>query len=97
LLPLKGLAQTGAARRVTDRGLSVRETENLVRRLLKEDGASPPKGARRVDPNIRQLETDLTQKLGAKVTVEAGSGGKGKLVIQYSSLDELDGILARIR
>jgi ParB family transcriptional regulator, chromosome partitioning protein len=97
LLPLKGLAQTGAGRRVADRGLSVRETENLVRRLLKEDGVGTPKGPRRVDPNIRQLETDLTQKLGAKVTVEAASGGKGRLVIQYSSLDELDGILARIR
>jgi ParB family transcriptional regulator, chromosome partitioning protein len=96
LLPLKGLAQTGAARRVVERGLSVRETENLVRRLLK-DGNNTPKGPRRVDPNIRQLETDLTQKLGAKVTVEAASGGKGRLVIQYSSLDELDGILARIR
>lgn len=96
LLPLKGLAQTGAARRVVERGLSVRETENLVRRLLK-DGHSAPKGPRRVDPNIRQLETELTQKLGAKVTVEAASGGKGRLVIQYSSLDELDGILARIR
>lgn len=97
LLPLKGLAQTGAARRVTERGLSVRETENLVRRLLKEDGHAPAKGPRRVDPNIRQLENDLSQKLGARVTVEAASGGKGRLVIQYSSLDELDGILARIR
>jgi len=97
LLPLKGLAQTGAARRVVEKTLSVRETENLVRRLLKENGAPAPKGPRRVDPNIRQLETDLSQKLGARVTVEAGSNGKGKLVIQYSSLDELDGILARIR
>ena len=75
----------------------MRETENLVRRLLKENGAPAAKGPRRVDPNIRQLETDLSQKLGARVTVEAASNGKGKLVIQYSSLDELDGILARIR
>ncbi|HET7649565.1 MAG TPA: ParB/RepB/Spo0J family partition protein [Gammaproteobacteria bacterium] len=97
LLPLKGLAQTGAARRVADKGLSVRETENLVRRLLKEESGSAAKGPRRVDPNVRQLENELTQKLGAKVTVEASSSGKGRLVIQYSSLDELDGILARIR
>lgn len=96
LLALKGAAQTDAARRVVARHLSVRETESLVRRLLKENGA-PARGARHVDPNIRQLETDLTQKLGAKVNVEAGSGGKGRLIIHYTSLDELDGILTRIR
>ena len=96
LLALKGAAQTDAARRVVARHLSVRETENLVRRQLKENGG-PAKGPRRVDPNIRQLETELTQKLGAKVNVETASGGKGRLIIHYSSLDELDGILTRIR
>lgn len=98
LLALKGSAQTDAARRVVNRHLSVRDTENLVRRLLMENGAgAAAKGPRRVDPNIRQLENQLTRKLGAKVTLESGSGGKGRLVIQYTSLDELDGILARIR
>jgi ParB family chromosome partitioning protein len=96
LLALKSLAQTEAGRRVVARHLSVRDTENLVRRLLKENG-SVARGTRRVDPNIRQLENELTQKLGAKVSVEAGSAGKGRLIIHYSSLDELDGILARIR
>ncbi|MGB9428327.1 MAG: ParB/RepB/Spo0J family partition protein [Gammaproteobacteria bacterium] len=97
LLALKGLAQTDAARRVVARHLSVRDTENLVRRLLKENGGSAGKGARRVDPNVRQLENELTRKLGAKVSVETGSGGKGRLIIHYASLDELDGILGRIR
>ncbi len=96
LLALKGGAQTEAARRVVARHLSVRDTENLVRRLLKENGTAA-RGTRRVDPNIRQLETELTRKLGATVKIEAGAGGKGRLVIQYTSLDELDGILARIR
>lgn len=96
LLALKGNAQTEAARRVVARHLSVRDTESLVRRLLKENGGFP-KSPRRVDPNIRQLETELTEKLGAKVSIEAGSGGKGRLIIQYTSLDELDGILSRIR
>ncbi len=96
LLALKGVAQTDAARRVVVRHLSVRETESLVRRLLK-DNVGPTRGARRVDPNIRQLETELTQKLGAKVNVETASGGKGRLIIHYSSLDELDGILKRMR
>ena len=97
LLALKGLAQNDAARRVVARHLSVRDTENLVRRLLKENGGGVARGSRRVDPNIRQLENELTRKLGAKVSVEAGGGGKGRLVIHYSSLDELDGILSRIR
>ncbi|MDE2234160.1 MAG: ParB/RepB/Spo0J family partition protein [Gammaproteobacteria bacterium] len=97
LLALKGPAQTDAAHKVVARHLSVRETESLVRRLLKENGGSSSRGARRVDPNVRHLETELTQKLGAKVNVEAGAGGKGRLIIHYTSLDELDGILARIR
>ncbi|MGH8398084.1 MAG: ParB/RepB/Spo0J family partition protein [Gammaproteobacteria bacterium] len=97
LLALKGTAQTDAARRVVARHLSVRDTENLVRRLLKENGGASTKGPRRVDPNIRQLENELTRKLGAKVNVESSSGGKGKLIIHYTSLDELDGILSRIR
>lgn len=98
LLALKGIAQTDAARRVAARKLSVRETESLVRRLLKEQGASAPaRGPRRVDPNVRQLENDLTRKLGAKVTLETQAGGKGRLVIHYASLEELDGILARIK
>ncbi|MDE2236242.1 MAG: ParB/RepB/Spo0J family partition protein [Gammaproteobacteria bacterium] len=96
LLALKGPAQTEAAHKVVARHLSVRETESLVRRLLKENGGSS-REARRVDPNVRHLETELTQKLGAKVNVEAGAGGKGRLIIHYTSLDELDGILARIR
>ena len=97
LLALKGTAQTDAARRVVARHLSVRDTENLVRRLLKENGGAVSRNPRRVDPNIRQLETELTRKLGAKVSIEGGSGGKGKLIIHYTSLDELDGILGRIR
>ncbi|MGH8401878.1 MAG: ParB/RepB/Spo0J family partition protein, partial [Gammaproteobacteria bacterium] len=97
LLALKSTAQTDAARRVVARHLSVRDTENLVRRLLKENGGATAKRPRRVDPNIRQLENELTRKLGAKVNVESGSGGKGKLIIHYTSLDELDGILSRIR
>ncbi|MGH8278641.1 MAG: ParB/RepB/Spo0J family partition protein [Gammaproteobacteria bacterium] len=96
LLALKGVAQTEAGQRVVERHLSVRDTENLVRRLLKENGGSPGRVPRPPDPNVRRLETELTEKLGAKVSIESGSGGKGKLVIQFTSLDELDGILGRI-
>jgi ParB family chromosome partitioning protein len=98
LLGLKGLAQSEAARQVVSRGLSVRETEKLVRRM-QEGGAAPhlPKSTPKPDPNIRHLQEELTQKLGARVTVQQGRGGKGKLVIQYNSADELEGILEHIR
>jgi len=98
LLALKGPAQTEAARRVVDKGLTVRDTEQLVRRRLQELQGAPgsPKQAKS-DPNVSRLERQLTEKLGAKVQVEQSGKGKGKLVIHYSSLDELDGILGHIR
>jgi len=98
LLGLKGPAQTDAARKVVDRGLSVRDTEQLVRRRLKElPGHAKTGQGRKADPNVRRLERELGDKLGAKVVVETGARGKGKLVIHYTSLDELDGILKHIR
>ena len=96
LLALKGPAQTEAARRVVDRGLTVRDTEKLVRNKLKEAGETHGKPAKRTDPDVSRLERTLTEKLGAKVVIE-GKGKGGKLVIHYSSLDELDGILAHIK
>ena len=98
LLALKGPAQTEAARRVVDKGLTVRDTEQLVRRRLQELQGAPgaPKQAK-TDPNVSRLERQLSEKLGAKVQVEQSGKGKGKLVIHYSSLDELDGILGHIR
>ena len=98
LLALKGPAQTAAARHVVDRGLTVRDTEGLVRRRLQELQGEPSAAKQpKADPNVRQLERTLGEKLGAKVLVEQSSKGAGKLVIHYTSLDELDGILAHIR
>ena len=98
ILALKGPAQTDAARRVIDKGLSVRETELLVRRRLQElQGAPGTQKERRADPDVSRLERQLSEKLGAKVQVEQKGKGRGKLVIHYTSLDELDGILAHIR
>jgi ParB family chromosome partitioning protein len=96
LLALKGPAQTEAARRVVDKGLTVRDTEKLVRNKLKEAGEIHGKPAQKTDPDVSRLERTLTEKLGAKVVIE-GKGKGGKLVIHYSSLDELDGILAHIK
>jgi ParB family transcriptional regulator, chromosome partitioning protein len=88
-------AQAAAAREVVARGLSVRETERLVKRLQQPPRKPPPAGPR--DPNIRRLEAELAEKLGAKVAVQHAPSGGGKLVVSYNSLDELDGILAHIR
>ncbi len=96
MLTLKGPQQSDAARQVVARGLSVRETESLVRRLL----AAPDQKKQQVpaiDPDVRRLQDDLSEKLGAAVRVQQGAKGKGKLVIEYNTLDELDGILAHIR
>jgi ParB family chromosome partitioning protein len=83
---------------VAKKGLSVRETEALVKRMLAHGtGKSTDTEARRADPNITRLEQDLTDRLGAKVHLQHGAAGKGKLVINYNSLDELDGILAHIQ
>ncbi len=94
---LLGLAnrrqQIEVANLVAQRGLSVRDTESLVRRLQKPEPADVvPAG----DADVRRLETELGERLGTKVTFKHGAGGKGQMVIQYSSLEELDGILARI-
>jgi ParB family chromosome partitioning protein len=85
--------QAEVAQLVAKKGLSVRETEALVRRLA---NPPPPAEPRREDPNIRRLEQDLAGKLGARVLFQHTSSGRGKLVINYNSLDELDGILEHI-
>ncbi len=95
LLALKGAQQIEAARKVAARGLSVRETERMVRAL--QTPKTPRKAAPQADPDIQRLERELADRLGASVRVQHGAGGKGKLVIQYNSLDELDGILEHLR
>jgi len=97
LLGLKGSAQAEAARQVVARGLSVRETERLVRRMQASAEETGPVTKPLLDPNIRRLQDDLTERLGAHVAIQHGGKGAGKLVIAYNSLDELDGILAHIR
>jgi ParB family chromosome partitioning protein len=87
-------AEVGAL--VAKKNLSVRETEALVKRLTTHPAAAE-ESAPRVDPNIRKLEGELSEKLGAKVAVQHTASGKGKLVISYHTLDELDGILEHIR
>ena len=92
-------AQSHAAEQVVARGLSVRETEQLMRRLQAQSGAD--QGARaapaRVDPDVQSLQRELSERLGASVAIECNAKGKGRLVISYTSLDELQGILEHIK
>ena len=95
LLGLSGGAQFKAAREVAERGLSVRETERLVKKLA---NPAPAKAvAHTKDPDTQRLENDLSERLGARVHFQTGKSGKGKVVIEFNSLDELDGILSHIK
>jgi len=94
LLSLPDVQQSEAARTVAGKGLSVRQTESLVRRLIA--GAGKRKNQPIMDPDVKKLEDDLAEKLGAKVLIQHTAKGRGKLVMKYNSLDELEGILAHI-
>ncbi len=89
--------QIEVASLVAKKGLSVRETEALVRRLQTPAAVRAAEDGTVRDPNVHKLEQDLAEKLGARVAIQHGSGGKGRLVVTYNSLDELDGILAHIQ
>src|SRR5689334_12915348 len=84
---------------VAKKGLSVRDTEGMVRGLLNKatGGSSASKDPKALDPNVQRLQDELSEKLGAVVEIQHTGSGKGKLVVSYHSLDELDGIIAHIK
>jgi ParB family chromosome partitioning protein len=88
--------QIEVAALVVKKSLSVRDTESLVRRIISPHAAESGSPAT-VDPDIRRLETEIADKLGAKVAFQHLASGKGKLIVSYNSVDELEGILAHIR
>ncbi|MCQ4348894.1 ParB/RepB/Spo0J family partition protein [Pseudomonas stutzeri] len=94
LLGLPAARQAEGARHVVARGLTVRQTEALVRQWL---GGRSESEALKTDPDIARLEQRLAERLGAAVQIRHGDKGKGQLVIRYNSLDELQGVLAHIR
>jgi len=96
LLGLPESQQSKAASTVVAKALSVRQTEALVRKLQAEAQPDVP-ATREASADIRRLQDELAGKVGAPVTIQCNAKGKGTLVIRYSSLDELDGILAHIR
>ncbi|WP_206485933.1 ParB/RepB/Spo0J family partition protein [Thalassotalea sp. G2M2-11] len=92
LLALQNDVQTNTARTVVAKELTVRETEAFIKKMQE-----PAKevAAKVKDPDTQSLEQNLSEKLGSQVTINHNKKGKGKLVISYSNLDELDGIVAR--
>ncbi len=92
LLSLDASLQAKAAREVVARDLSVRETENMVRRMKNP----PQRHSNVLDPDVRRLQDALSEKLCAKVKLTHNTKGKGKMVISYNSADELEGILEQM-
>jgi ParB family chromosome partitioning protein len=97
LLGLAAATQTAAAARVVAQGLSVRETERLAHAMAHPAKRKAKAAGRSGDADVTRLANDLAEALGAPVAIEAKAGGAGRMVIRYASLDQLDGIIARIR
>ena len=95
LLGLEGNAQIGAARTVAANAMTVRQTEALVKKLQNTDTATT--NPQTANPDIMRLQEELSEKLGAVVSIQHSAKGAGKLVFKYNSVDELDGILAHLK
>ncbi|MBO7921385.1 ParB/RepB/Spo0J family partition protein [Alteromonas sp. K632G] len=94
LLALDGEQQSEAANVVSGKGLTVRDTEKLVKKLLEPE---KPKQEKQIDPDVQNLMTRLSENLGAPVTIDHNAKGKGKLVISFDDLQQLDGIINKIQ
>lgn len=94
LLPLSGAQQIALAQRIVQHGLSVREAERLVQHLL-----CPPKkpAEKNVDRDLLRLQEELSDGLGANVAIRSNKNGAGKVTIDFGSLDQLDGLISRLR
>jgi len=97
LLSLPSEEQSAAASQIVGRGLSVRQTEALIRRMLEEAKAPEKNSPKKLDPDIKQLQDELSEKFGSPVQVQHSAKGKGKLVISYNNLNQLDGILGKFK
>jgi ParB family chromosome partitioning protein len=88
-------AQSGACKKIIAEGLSVRQTERLAASPRPKPRTKPQTGSK--DPNIAALEDELRRRLGTRVALRPQGNGKGKIEIEYYSLDELDRLLAVLR
>jgi ParB family transcriptional regulator, chromosome partitioning protein len=96
LLALEAELQSETANNIVEKGLSVRETEQLIRRLSKPDAEKPQKSAA-VLKEINNVETLIKEKLGSGFAVKHSASGKGKLVIDYSNVEELNTLVKRLK
>ncbi len=96
ILSLEVKQQREVAAKIVNQGLTVRQVEKLVKELQQPEVREKPVKASK-DPDILRLEQDLTARTGAKVNIKHKNGGKGELVISYTSLEELEGIIERIQ
>jgi len=94
VLTLEGARQIEAANRVAARGLSVRETEALVAKMLRGLGA---RRKQKTDRDLARVEEEVSQRLGTTVEIRAGRKGRGKVIVHYSGLDHLDQLLKKLR
>ena len=97
LLALSGSSQVIAGREIAANSMSVRQTETLVKRIQSSGSAMAVEPKKPADPDILRAQQDLSEKVGAAVTIQHSAKGSGKLVIKYHSVDELEGILAHIK
>ncbi|MCB5197493.1 ParB/RepB/Spo0J family partition protein [Deefgea salmonis] len=93
LLPLNTLQQLEAARLVVLKGLSVREVEALVKKMQQEPMTIKPQ---KPDPDVLRLQEEVSSRIGARVVIQSGKKGSGRVTIEYGSLDQLDALLARL-
>ncbi len=96
LLALEGAKQINAARTVAGVNMTVRQTEALVKKIQAGDKAKPGSDVSN-SPDIKHLEDQISEKIGAPVQIQHSAKGKGKLIFKYNSVDELDGILAHLK
>lgn len=97
LLGLEGRVQLDAARAAVAKGMTVRQTEALVRHLQQQQEQSGSTENHRMDPDIKRLQDKLSDQVGAPVSIQHNAKGKGRLILKYNSLDELEGILDHIK
>lgn len=95
LLALEGESQSAAALQIVEKSLSVRETEQLVRRLLKPASAAQPPVIPAMD-EIHEIEQRIADKLGDRFSIKHRANGKGKLVFDYANVDELKRLISQI-
>lgn len=96
LLAIRGELQSELAKQVADEGMTVRQTEALVKKSQNTDTLAPQKPSPKVDPDVARLQNKLSDSLGTQVKIDHNTKGKGKLVISFGDLEQLDGILAKI-